>query len=455
MHITTVLVYHRDDSEDSLSLAQVGQQIEAHLASLPVLQRKLHDPMMGMDEPYWVDDNHFDIDQHLYDTALPTPGDWPQFRAKIAAIHQQRLNLRIPPWEAHIIRGLDSIDELPTGCAALLLKIHHAAIDGISLAKLIYTLHQAVDTGLKSIEPEKGETDLPDTLSMLSQVNIKSVDRTKKLTDTATRLLPALKNMQASRRGPDPSNKNMSRLKTRFNKRVDRERCTGAVYMDMVQFKKIKRSIKGVTPNDIAVSIVGGALRHYLKAHKELPRKTLACGAPVNLRNAQAGKTNSREEKISGNQIATMRMGLGTQIEDPIERVRAVHQYALEGKENINILGSGIVMDISDSLMPQFLHEGLRAISLATQHTSLPVPYHVMVSNVPGSPRPTYLPGAELQLVLGFGPLRDTMGLFHIVTHNAQRYSISFTSCPTMLPDEDVYEECLRRSIRELLAKIE
>ncbi len=107
------------------------------------------------------------------------------------------------------------------------------------------------------------------------------------------------------------------------------------------------RGVRRVTLNDIAISIVGGALRDYLQSHGELPKNSLVCGAPVNLRSKGDGST--------GNKIATMQVGLATDIKDPVERLRAVHQYALMGKAKINTLGSGTVMDISDSVAPGLL----------------------------------------------------------------------------------------------------
>ncbi len=148
-----------------------------------------------------------------------------------------------------------------------------------------------------------------------------------------------------------------------------------------------------------------------------------------------------------------MQIGLASDIADPVKRLRAVHQYALEGKAKIKALGTGTVMEISDSVAPAMLAETLRSVSFATRmRDDIPVPFHVMVSNVPGPQQPLQLAGAELHSVLGLGPIRHTMGLFHIVTHSAEIHSITFTSCRKMLPDYAFYEQCLQDSFAELLA---
>ena len=130
-----------------------------------------------------------------------------------------------------------------------------------------------------------------------------------------------------------------------------------------------------------------------------------------------------------------------------------MHQYALLGKARINTLGTGTVMDISDSVAPGVLAEGLRALSFASTRVSeMPVPFHVMISNVPGPAKPISLGGAPLYSLIGLGPIRHSMGLFHVVSNSAEIYTISFTSCPAIMPDAEFYERCLRESFEELLA---
>jgi len=442
MHVSPVLIYGpRVASSSPLDIATVKQAFHNSLPSAPILTQKLLSLPMGMDEPYWVTDKKFDLDQHISEYTLPGPGSWQQLKLLLARLHSQGLAMDRPLWHASLITGLDNMEGLPAGGSALMLKIHHAAIDGVSLARLIAALHD--NTSDNSDASTAGLQEDPDQLEMWNRASLKQWTRPLKLMNIVSRLIPAVSKLKELKQPAEMSSRT-KHSQTRFNTEVTRERVIGTLQIPMGEMKAIKRGVRRVTLNDIAVGIVGGALREYLQFHNALPKASLVCGAPINLRR--------RDDGTVGNKIATMQIGLATDITDPVERVRAVHQYALMGKAKINTLGTGTVMDISDSVAPGVLAEGLRALSFAsTRVPEIPVPFHVMISNVPGPLEPIFLHDAPLHCLIGLGPIRHSMGLFHVVTHSANLYSISFTSCQSIMPDADFYEQCLRDSYQALL----
>lgn len=444
MHISPVLIYQRA-KRGKVDLDAVTRQIADSLHKSPVFRRKLLDIPLGMDEPYWVDDRHFDLSNHINQRSLAEGGGWQQFCELLAGLHSNGLNMRRPLWEAWYIDGLENIEGIPAGSFALMLKIHHAAIDGVSLALLVNAIHDSIADVQADAATRDWQPQATDPVELWKQSNIKQMMRPLKFASTFSKLVPAVTRVMEQRRQQGGEPGQTTRRKTRFNGEVSRHRVIGAIRMKAEDLTAIKRSVRQVTYNDMAVSIVGGGLRKFLEAKNELPRDSLVCGAPVNLR----GKDDSG---APGNRITTMQIGLATDIADPLQRLRAVHQYALEGKAKINALGTGTVMDISDSLAPGVLAETLRTVSLATRISDdIPVPFHVMVSNVPGPRAPLYLCGAELHTILGMGPIRHTMALFHVVTQSAGIHSITFTSCRKILPDFDFYEHCLQQSFAELL----
>ncbi len=145
-----------------------------------------------------------------------------------------------------------------------------------------------------------------------------------------------------------------------------------------------------------------------------------------------------------------MAVGLATHIPDPVARLRLIHRYAVAGKKQIDALGSGTVMDVSDSVAPAVLAEGIRTMARASQMAEVPVPFHTMISNVPGPQDTLFLGEAELVTPIGLGPVRDNMGLFHIVSGGANITSLSFSACQKMLPDPDFYQRCMQRSFAAL-----
>jgi len=123
------------------SLADFAARIEAALPLAPTMRRRLVHVPLGLDRPYWVEDGSFDLEFHLQEIAVPAPGDWCQFRTQVARLYARPLDLRRPPWELTVIRGVDAVPGLAEGCFAVLLKVHHAAIDGIAGLELWNALH--------------------------------------------------------------------------------------------------------------------------------------------------------------------------------------------------------------------------------------------------------------------------------------------------------------------------
>jgi diacylglycerol O-acyltransferase len=441
MHICAVLIYDAgDDGQGMTTRADLKKLAAQRLTHFPLFRRKLKQVPMGMDTPYWIDIAEPDWEQHISESPLRGGGDWEALRRQLAQLHGARMNLAQPLWEMHLIQGLHELPGLPQHCQALVLKIHHAAIDGISMAAIINALHTSPPDemwdGNKLMKP-------PGHMELWARAQFNSMSRQFKLAETVRNLLPGFVRARQTRQqfsGLPP----IRSTGAHFNAPVRSGRSIGTVLMPMADVLTIKRAVRRVTLNDVAMACVSGALREYLLAQRKLPAKSLAAGVPINLRTAA-------DECASGNKIATMIVGLATDIDDPVERLRMVHQYAVAGKKQINALGSGTVMDISDSLTPGVLAEGMKSIARARRVMDMPVPFHTMISNVPGPANALFLDKAELVVPLGFGPVRDNMGLFHIVSSSATRMSLSFSACVKLLPDAAHYEQCLQNAFEKLL----
>lgn len=440
MHICAVLLYDGGaERGKAISLVQLRDLVKKRLGQFALLRRKLHRVVMDMDTPYWVDVSEPDWRRHIRSSTLPAPGDWKTLQHTLQRLHSSRMNLEAPLWEMHLIDGLSDIPGLPPHCQALLLKIHHSAIDGVSLAGIINALHQ------ETPEPttrQQTAAEAPAQWALWTRAHVRGFNRQFKLAETMGNLVPGVMRVRKTR-------EQFSDLPAihsgaaRFNARVKAGRRTGAALMPMPEVTAIKRAVRRVTFNDIAVACVSGALREYLLYHQQLPRHSLAAGVPISLR----GPAN---DSAGANRIATMIVGLATHVADPVERLRLIHRYAVAGKRQIDALGSGTVMDISDSLPPGVLAEGIRSMAWARRLVEIPVPFHTMVSNVPGPNTALHLGAAKLVVPLGLGPVRDNMGLFHIVSNSDSMLSVSFSACSKLLPDGEFYQQCLRNAFAAL-----
>jgi WS/DGAT/MGAT family acyltransferase len=445
MHISPVIVYDQSAREGGkVRYEEILTIFERSLHKSAIFRRKLAGGALGLDTPYWVEDDGFDLEFHVRHLALPKPGDWRQFCILLARLQARGLDMKRPLWEAYVIEGLNRVEGLPENSFAIMLKIHHAAIDGISGAEIITAIHSLTDEIAPPpvVDTWKGERD-PSTWQVWSRAYLNNLKRPVKFVETVSSLVPAV--IRAGKLSSDPQSDRRKTLtaKTRFNTRISTNRVTDSLIMKLDEVKSIRKALGDVTINDIVVAVVGGALRKYLLDKGELPADSLIAGAPVNVR-------SERNSESSGNQVSLMRISMATNIADPLERLQAIHHSAQQSKAFSNALGSSVMMDISEILIPQVLGWGFRVATLAASRTARPMPCHVVISNVPGPQIPLYLAGAKVHLMMGLGPLLDMMGLFHAVISGAGLITINFISCREMMPDPNFYKVCLQEAYEEL-----
>ncbi|MEA2129322.1 MAG: diacylglycerol O-acyltransferase / wax synthase, partial [Solirubrobacteraceae bacterium] len=149
----------------TLTLGDIQALIADRLPLLPPLRWRLQEVPLGLDYPYWVDDIDFDLDFHVRELGLPKPGSDEQLAEQVARIVSRPLDRAKPLWELYLISGLES------GDTAMLTKIHHAVIDGMSGAEILGLLLDLTPE-VREIEvpPSWGDTELvPGRLGMLGR----------------------------------------------------------------------------------------------------------------------------------------------------------------------------------------------------------------------------------------------------------------------------------------------
>jgi len=445
MHISPVIVYDQSGRKGGkVRFKEILTVFERNLHKSAIFRRKLAGGAMGLDTPYWVEDADFDLEFHVRHLALPKPGDWRQFCILLARLQARGLDMKRPLWEAYVIEGLNRVEGLPENSFAIMIKIHHSAIDGISGAEIVTAIHSLT----KEIEPPlvadnwRGESE-PTAWQIWSRAYFHNLKLPIKFVETVSTLVPAIIRARKLSANPQTDRRKTLTAKTRFNARISTNRVTDTLIMELADVKAMRKALGNVTVNDIMVSIVGGALRKYLLSKGELPANSLIAGAPVNVR-------SERNSDSSGNQVSLMRISMATDIADPVEQLQAIHHSAQQSKTFSNALGASVMMNITEILLPQVLGWGFRVATMAASRTARPMPCHVVISNVPGPQVPLYLAGARVHLMLGLGPLLDMMGLFHAVLSGAGRITINFLSCREMMPDPEFYKACLQEAYEEL-----
>jgi WS/DGAT/MGAT family acyltransferase len=447
MHLGAIQIYDQSSLPSGVQgFKDILRHIEQRLHGARTFRQKLVNVPFGLDHPYWIEDKDFDLEFHVRHIRLPQPGDWRQLCIQAARLHSRPLDLSKPLWEFTVIEGLDGIEGLPKGCYAIVTKVHHACVDGVSGIDMIQAIHD-LDPNNPRIRPNDkpwhGE-DEPNPLELLARASINNALQPFRFAEVAARTIPAmgrisqnLAQRRASATRPVP--------RTRFNGTVSAHRVVEGCSFDLKEMRAIKASVAGATINDVVLTVCGGALRAYLKAKNELPADSMIAMAPISVRSTDQRGT-------MGNQVSAMNVAIGTDIENPLERLTAVHAEAMASKEMTNAVGAKLMTDYS-----QFIPSTTASLA-ARMYTNLgmanrtnPV-FNCVITNVPGPQVPLYCAGAKMVAQYGLGPVFDGVGLIFPVVSYCGRLTISATSSREMLPDPEFFASCLQQSYDELKA---
>lgn len=450
MHIGSLLIYDQSTAPGGkVRFRDILRVFDERTDRTTVFTRRLLQVPFDIDHPFWVEDEHFDLESHVNHIALPRPGTWRQFCTQVARLHARPLDRSRPLWEAFVIEGLDRVEGLPRGCFALLLKVHHAAVDGASAVEMFTALHDVEPRLPRPAAPLLRRTrrvEPPGELEVLAHITQGVIRQRFGLMRLMGRALPALRRMDAARQDQYIASL-AQKERTRFNGRISAHRVFGGALFALKDMSAIKRQAPGATVNDVMLTLVGGAMRRYLDAKGELPRRSLIAGVPVNIR-------TRAERRTGGNLVSMMSMSLCSDIVDPAEQLHAVHAGAVRSKAYLNAVGARQLTDWSNDLPAQLAVLGFRAAAATGLMSSGRPRFNTIVTNVPGPRSPLYLAGARLVRSFGAGPCSDGMGLFQVVTSYAGQIAIAFQACREMLPDPAFYERCLRESFAALQAAL-
>lgn len=438
-HIGPFMIYDPSTAPGgSVTFDQILAGLRGRLRLAACFRQKLVRVPLGLDNSYWVEDENFDLEYHVRHLALPRPGNWRQFCIQAARLHSRPLDLSRPPWELTVIDGLDDVEGLPAGCFAIVLKVHHSAIDGVSGVEIITAMHEESPDA----PPPAGADDWapeppPSTVQLLARAGIHTVLSPFHASRLALRSLPTMRTGAA----PMPSLARAPR--TRFNERVTAHRVFDCARADLHELKGVKAAVAGSTINDVALAVVGGGLRHYLGDRGELPDRTMTAAVPISTRTPD-------EVGTGGNQVAMMTAPLGTDIADPLERLASIQVATKASKEAQSGVAAQRLREVADVLPGALLGVAVRAGTRLPGR--VPVLANTLVTNTPGPRHPLYFLGARLVLSTGMCPVVDGMGLAHGVSSYVDEFNFNITACREMLPDPESYVACLRVAVEELVA---
>jgi diacylglycerol O-acyltransferase len=403
-----------------LTFADIRNLIEERMPLLPPLRWRLVEVPFGLDYPYWLDDEDFDLDFHVRELALPPGGAKEKLAEQVARIVSRPLDRARPLWEAYLIHGLED------GHKALLTKIHHSMVDGLSGAEIMGALFDLQPEGRELPEPELDGADRePSEVEMLTRglmglprypmrllrslpTALPNLDESPVLasipgTSAIAKVTDRLSRLVSNRESGVLAHTHYKAPKTCFNGRISPHRRFAFGKLDLDEVKEVKNK-HHCTVNDVVVSICAGAVRSWLLEHDELPADPLVVQVPVSVRTDEQMGT-------FGNRIMLMSAPLFTNEPDAVRRLAKTHDALAAMKEHHKALPAELLQDTNHFIPPAVFARASRAtFSITTSGRGRPI-WNLVVSNVPGPQFPLYCAGAKLVANYPVSVITDGMGL--------------------------------------------
>lgn len=392
--------------------------------------------------PAW-EDTTVEMDYHLRHSALPYPGGERELGQLVARLHSHPLDLSRPLWECHLIEGLDPhIDPKsgkPTGSGrrfVLYFKAHHCAIDGIGAVRMVQHWLSTDPANRDTPGPWMlaSKPPRPDSLPASWLQNLRKPLRAA--ADQARGMRELAKALTAMMQGADSSARAaLSTPRSRFNRPVSQQRRLGTQILDLARVKAVAAAA-GATANDAMLAIVGGAIRRYLLEQQSLPGKSLLASVPVAIK---------RKDGQMGNAAAGFVVPMGTQLDDPRERLHLIRRVTVRGKKELG--------DMPAESQMQFALLGITPLMLGQMTGLLPkMPpfFNIVVSNVVLSKQPLYLTGAELEAMYPVSFLFDGYALNVTLVGYVDRIAVGFLGCRDAIPHLQKLAVYTREALVEL-----
>jgi diacylglycerol O-acyltransferase len=371
---------------------EVKQAVAARLPLVPRYRQKVRFVPLALGRPVWVEDPHFNLDYHVRRTALPAPGGHEELRNLVGRVMSQQLDRNKPLWELWVAEGLDN------GGWALISKTHHAMVDGVSATDLMSVLLESERES--EAPPADGWQPVPEPSAAQLVAHSLSVRAASPYEATRTALAVARGPRRAAKQAIDAARglANMRTLlspnpDTTLNGPIGPHRTWDWARARLADVKEI-RAKHGGTVNDVVLAVITNGFRELLLSRGEdLHGRIIRTLVPVSVR-------AETERGTPNNKVAAMFAELPVYLEDPVERVHAIHAQMQDLKSSGQAVAAERLTALGGFAPAVLLALGGRVATRLPQ-TSV----NTVTTNVPGPQHPLYLAGRRMLEAFPFVPL--------------------------------------------------
>jgi WS/DGAT/MGAT family acyltransferase len=416
-----------------------AQFVAERLAVCPRFSWKLQEVPLGLDLPYWVEEGPFDVYEHVHRAALPTPGADRELSDLASQLFTQPLDRSRPLWDMTLIEGLQG------GRMALLWKIHHCLLDGVSGAGLLEMLFDVEPTPATRPLVEVDERSQAGPRRGLLEMALRStrnafgrpVALAGHVAAAGAAAIATLREQGAEGMASAPA--------ASFNGVVGSKRSIAWSRVSLDEVLRLKNAM-GVTVNDVVLALSAASVRNYLEQRDELPEESLFAIVPVSTR--KPGDTSM------GNQISEMPISWGTHVEHPVERLLHINEHTMRAKEQATENPQPpLLTAMSESLAPGAL--GLLMRVSAAFADRVPLPANCVVSNVRTTDVPLYIAGARIASMVPMSMLAPTQGLNITVVSYGGDLNFGVIADPELVSETWMLAEGIPKALLELQAAVD
>ena len=426
------------DADGAIDFNRIKAHILSKLQYIPRYRQRLEWVPYNR-HPVWVDDDQFSFEYHVRHTSLPRPGTDSQLKALAGRIVSTPLDRNKPLWELWIVEGLDD-DRF-----AIIAKIHHCMIDGISGVDLTTILLNVTPTSDIEEAPQWTARPAPTP----SQLAVAEAARaTRRLIDRLTNLSETIRDgKELAERTMDKSAAAMSSLRsgwlsasdrTPLNPDIGPNRRFDWTDLPLGELKLIKNRLGG-SLNDVVLAITAGAIRRFLIDSRgfDVSETEFRVMNPVSTRRAD-------QRGALGNQVAMWLIDLPIDEVDPLARYQLIKERTLNLKKSNQALGAATLVEISSGTPITLLSLANRVVGSRMR------PFNMTVTNIPGPQFPMYLLESEMLANYPMVPLWAQHGLGIALFSYNGRLLWGIHADYDTLPDSDVFLEAIHEAFVEL-----
>jgi diacylglycerol O-acyltransferase / wax synthase len=440
MHVCSIIELDTSTMPGGYAFDRLREALTLRLKAMPQFREKLANSPLNLDHPVWVDDENFDVDRHLYRIGLPPPGGRSELSEICGHIASLPLDRRRPLWEMWVIEGVAGTDCHGDGRVAVMTKVHHSGVDGVTGANLMSQLcaTEANPPAPDPVQGVGGGSGWQIAAGGLLRFATRPLHLASVVPQTMASAVATLRKAREGQAMARP----FAAPRTAFNASITGRRNIAYAQLGLEDVKKVKNHF-GVKVNDVVMALVSGVLRQYLADRNALPDSPLVASVPVSV--------HGRSDRPGRNQVSAMFSSLHTQVADPVERLKAIAAANSVAKQHSSAIGASLLQDWTQFAAPAVFGIAMRLYALSRLTETVPV-HNLVVSNIPGPQVPLYLLGCQVKAMYPLGPIFHGSGLNITVMSLSGKLDVGLISCPELLPDLWAMADDFAVTIEELLA---